>query len=146
VVIISWLERAGVAGLPRLNAFLFWFRGISSLFLIPYLIAVIIEFFSSDAQAQQDSRKQRGMGLSIAGLVIFLIMFGNFSGHVAVRAWQFEVEVKLATDDKTASLPRPAHLVRAIDDGFFLIFQDAPDRIAFVRKDAVNMLSRKVQK
>ena len=129
LVLISWTTRDQGNAMPSLNAFLFWFRGIASLFLIPYLIAVIVEFFSSADWAQQDARRQGSMGVCIIGLLVFIMMFGNFCGHMAVRAWQFEVEVTLATNDKTPSLPQPAHLVRAIDDGFFLILQSAPDAL-----------------
>lgn len=145
VCIVTWAVRDEAAGLPALTAFFFWFRGISSLFLIPYLTAVIVDFFASD-WSKQSAGKQGVVGLCIIGLMVFIVMFGNFRGHTDVRGDQFSVDVTLASDDKTPNPPRPARLVRAIDDGFFLIFQDAPDRIAFVRKDGVKMLSRKVQK
>jgi hypothetical protein len=146
IAIAVWVGRVETAGLPSVNAFFFWFRGISSLFLIPYLSAVIVEFFASDDWSKQSAGKQGVIGLSIMGLMVFIVMFGNFRGHTDVGGGQFGVEVTLTSDDKTPSLPRPARLVRAIDDGFFLILQDAPDRIAFVRKDGVRMLSKKVQK
>jgi hypothetical protein len=40
ISIAIWAGRVETAGLPSVNAFFFWFRGISSLFLIPYLSAV----------------------------------------------------------------------------------------------------------
>jgi hypothetical protein len=146
ISIVTWTVRDEAAGLPTVNAFFFWFRGISSLFLIPYLTAVIVEFFTGDDLSKQSTGKHGVLGLSIIGLMIFIVMFGNFRGHTDVRGDQFGVDVTLASDDKTPTPARPARLVRAIDDGFFLIFQDAPDRIAFVRKEGVKMLSRKVQK
>ena len=144
--ILSWLERNEIALLPSLSAFVFWFRGISSFLLIPYLSAVIVAFFSSDNWHQQSGGKQGLIGLSIIGLMVFIVMFGNFSGHAAMIEDHFETEVTLASDEKTPNPPRPAHLVRAIDDGVFLIFPEAPDRIAFVRKEEVKILSKKVQK
>jgi len=143
ITVSTWVVRDEAGGLPTLNAFFFWFRGLSSLFLIPYLTAVIVEFVASDDWSK--AGKQGVLGLSIIGLMIFIVMFGNFRGHTDVRGDQFGVEVTLASDDKTPSPPRPARLVRAIDDGFFLIFQDAPDRIAFVRKEGVRTLSKKVR-
>jgi hypothetical protein len=145
VAIISWVERAEVAGLASLNAFLFWFRGISSFLLIPYLIAVIVSFFAADNWDKQDGRKYAITGISILGLIVFIVMFGNFRGHTDASSDHFEMEVTLASDEKIPSLPRPAHLVRAVDDGMFLILRDAPDRIAFVSKDEVKILSKKLQ-
>jgi hypothetical protein len=146
VSIATWSVRDEAATLPSVNAFFFWFRGISSLFLIPYLTAVIVEFFAGDDWSKHSTGKQGIIGLCIIGLMVFMVTFGNFRRHTDVRGDQFGVEVTLASEDKTPSPPRPARMVRAIDDGFFFIFQDAPDRIAYVRKDGVKMLSRKVQK
>ena len=138
--------RGETNGLPALDTFFFWFRGLSSLLLIPYLSAVIVAFFARDDWSEQSAGKQGVIGLSIIGLMVFIVMFGNFRGHTDAGGGEFGVEVTIASDDKTASTPRPAHLVRAIDDGFFLVLQDAPDRVAFVRKDGVKMLSKKMQK
>lgn len=144
--IVSWAEGDEVAAIPSLGAFLFWFRGIAALFLVPYLSAVILDFFTRADGPTPGGGKYGLIGLSILGLMVFIVMFGNFRSHIDVASRQFEVEVTLASEDKAAALPRPAHLVRAVDDGMFLILQDAPDRIAFVSKDKVKILSKKVQR
>ena len=67
---------------------------------------------------------------------------------------EFETEVTLSLGEKadssgkTETQPpptRPARLVRAIEGGFFFVFPNASNRISFVGKDVVKMLSAEVK-
>lgn len=143
--IVSLVEGDGIVGLPKFHAFLRWFTGFCSFLLIPYLIAAIVMFFfSSNDWRKQSPGKQGLVGISIIGLIVFIVVFGSASARWDTKTGRYEMDVQLAADDKTPSPPRSAHVVRAIDDGLFLIFQDAPDHIAYVRKESVKMLSEKL--
>ncbi len=140
------VNRDGLVTLPRLSAFLRWFVGFASFLLIAYLIAAIVMFFGSDNWRQQSAPVRGLVGLCILALIVFIVVYGNAHAHADVGAGRYELEVTLAGGDKTPSPPRPAHLVRAIDEGLFLVFQDSPDRIAFVRKDEAKMISERIPK
>jgi hypothetical protein len=133
--------------LPQaVNTFALWFKGLSYFFLIPYLTAVTLDFFFAFMDSEQPRPATGPEAGAFLGLIVLILMFGNFYYSVQVTARQFETEVTLAPDNKAESRPKPAHIVRAIDNGFFMILQDAPDRVVFVKKDTVIMLSMKVQK
>lgn len=128
---------------PTLIHAAFWFKGLSYFLLISYLTAVMLDPFYSP----EDRRApQGGIGMAWVGFVLLIWMFGNFFYRAQVTVNQFETEVTFAPEGKTEGRPQPAPLVRAIDNGFFMVLPDAPDRVVFVKKDAVIMLSIKVRK
>jgi hypothetical protein len=73
------------------------------------------------------STAQGMIGVAAIGLIYFITVFGNYHYRLNLEASQFEMEVTFKPEDKTPSPPESAHLVRAIDDGLFLVFKDAPD-------------------
>lgn len=129
---------------PAFISFAFWFKGLSLPFLIAYLTALILGFFIAPKDSKERMAAQTWIGLVFVGLSLLIMMFGSFLYRAAVSGSQFETEVTLAPDGKTETRPQHAHIVRAIDGGIFMVLQDAPDRIVFVKKDAVLMLSKKV--
>ena len=124
----------------------FWVKGFSYFFFICYLTAIILGFFLFRENGEKREPVPRRVGLAVFGFFLLIQMFGNFFYRSTARLNEFETEVTFAADGKSEATPQPAHLVRAIDSGFFLVLQAAPDRIVFVKKDAVVMLSMKVRK
>jgi len=81
-------------------------------------------------------------------------VLGNFQFVTDMAGVEFETEVTLSLGEKadssgkTETQPpptRPARLVRAIEGGFFFVFPNASNRISFVGKDVVKMLSAEVK-
>ena len=150
VVIYLWTAKDELAIIPRASGYAFWFRGFSSFILIAYLIAVILEFFASGKLSEKTGPQMGLIGMAALVLMALLVMFGSYSYWGDVAGNQFETELTITSDDKAASdaatVPQAAHLVRAIDEGMFVVFKEVPGRIVFVRKDAVKTLSRNVRK
>jgi hypothetical protein len=51
----------------------------------------------------------------------------------------------LGQSDAPESGPQNANIVWVIDGGIFMIPQDTPDHVVFVKKEAVLMLSKKLK-
>jgi hypothetical protein len=93
--------------------------------------------------------------MGLAALLFFYIgVLGNFQFVTDMAGVEFETEVtpslgeKADSSGKTETQPpptRPARLVRAIEGGFFFVFPNASNRISFVGKDVVKMLSAEVK-
>jgi Ca2+/Na+ antiporter len=126
---------------PAVIKFAFWFKGLSSFFLLAYLTAAILGAFLTRKGSDQVGV---GLGLAFFSLPCMILIFGGYVYRASVINRQFDTEVTLAPDGKTAGRPQSAHIVRAIDRGFFLVLQDAPDRVIFVKSDSVVMLSKNV--
>lgn len=152
MVFALWAEKGEIASFPKLEAIAAWFMGFSSFFLTAYLIAVIFDFVTSGDLKKSGSNAQRFIGLAVIGLGIFVFIFGNYRYHTDISGSQFETEVVFDSgkkaDDATSAVDalQPAHLVRVIDEGVFLILNSAPDRVIFLKKDSLKMLAQKVQR
>jgi hypothetical protein len=75
-----------------------------------------------------------------------MIMFGNYMYWRDVGSSQFDTEVTLGSDKEAAELPHSAHVLRAVDEGLFLVWKETPGQVVFVKKDAVKMLAQNVRK
>jgi hypothetical protein len=124
---------------PAVTKFAFWFTGFSSLFLLAYLTAAILGTVITPKESDK-----AWVGAALLGLAWMIWLFGGFVYRASVINRQFDTEVTLAPDGKTAGRPQSAHIVRAIDRGFFMVLQDAPDRVIFVKSDSVVMVSKNV--
>ena len=147
LVLIAWTVTGSLIAPflpPAFPNFAFWFKGASLPFLIAYLTALIMGFFMCPEGSKERRDAQAWIGLVFLGLALMIMMFGGFCYRAMVSGSQFETEVTLALDGKIASRPQSAHIVRAIDNGIFMVLQDAPDHVVFVKKDAVVMMSKKV--
>jgi hypothetical protein len=98
---------------------------------------------TSDGDTENKVAKAVPFGLL---LVVILVLFGRYSYSTDIAGGLYEIDVTLASEDKTGVHPQPAHIVRAVDEGIFLVLQSAPGNLAFVKKDTVKMLSKKIEK
>jgi hypothetical protein len=149
LVFIIWTATAPLIApvlSPVFTNFAFWFKGLSLPFLIAYLTALILGFFITPKGSKERKDAEAWIGLVVIGLAVLIMMFGSFWYRAAARGSQFETEVTLTADGKTESRPQNAYIVRVLDGGIFMILQDAPDRVVFVKKDAIVMLSKKVKR
>lgn len=147
LVLFAWLERSEIAIFPHFASTVFWFRGFSSFLLVAYLTAVVFDFLST-FELGKTSPKAGGFIFFIVVIMMgLMVMFGNYMYWREVGSTQFDTEVTFASsEDKAPGPTRTAHLLRAVDEGLFLVLKDAPDRIVFVRKDDVKTLSMNVRK
>jgi hypothetical protein len=147
LVLVAWLERNELAAFPSFASAVFWFRGFSSFLLITYLTAVVFDFFSTFQLGKTNATADAYTLLIILLMMALMVMFGNYMYWRDVGSRQFDTVVTLSSDEKTAAaVPHSAHILRAVDEGIFLILKEAPDRVVFVKKDTVKMLAMTVRK
>jgi hypothetical protein len=68
-------------------------------------------------------------------------LFGNVRGHLDVRGTRFDTQVVLAGENGSKTEIRPARMVRAIDSGLLLVFQDAPSQLTYVSYESVRTIA-----
>jgi hypothetical protein len=79
------------------------------------------------------------------GLLVFSMWGGILSYHNAMSELAFNSEVVFAKDAGIEG-PATAFILRFVDNGVFLVQEKDPTKLAYVRKEAVNLVSRTSQK
>jgi hypothetical protein len=146
LVLFAWLERGEIAVFPHFASTVFWFRGFSSFLLVAYLTAVVFDFLSTFELGKTSAQAIASVFFIVVIMMGLMVMFGNYMYWRDVESSRFDTEVTLASEDKTPSPPRSARLLRAVDEGLFLVLKDSPDRVVFIRKDDVKAISMDVRK
>ena len=142
-VIGIWSGMNALASFPTFSRVVTWFIRGSSFIFISYLIAVILDHAMS-VKLTLENKIAKSVPLGLF-LVAMLIMYGRYTYRVDIAGGPFDTQVTLSSDSKPEASAQPARIVRTIDDGMFLILASAPDRIVFVKKDAVKMIARKAE-
>jgi len=107
----------------------------SSFLVVGYLISATLRLIVNLNQ------KTTGvLGLAIIGLTIFIILYGNSSFQLDAARTNFETEITTAQADHSEQV----HVLRSIDEGVFLIKQESPDEIVFVKKDEIKTQIKKL--
>ncbi len=139
----AWTGRDEIAGSPAFQGLMIGLTGLAASVLAAYCVAVVVDRgLRIHEVSDEDSEESRWMAISIAtlGLLVFVTMLGGAQSILAMRSTEFGTMITMSGEGATAT-PRPAHLVRAIDNGLLVVFRDAPRRIAWVRNDAIRLLS-----
>jgi hypothetical protein len=79
--------------------------------------------------------------ISAVCLGLMAIVLGGASGELQTLWTNFDVEIIRAAENGAQPPARRARLVRAIDAGLLLVFQDQSERLVFVRYESIKSLS-----
>lgn len=139
-VMIAWQEHYGIAWSPAWSAVISNLVYLSAFLLIVYCAAVVLEKILETGDIL-DANRLYTMGVAEIGVLVFVILLGNVVGNGAARGTWFDIEITLTGESGAKPETRPARLVRAIDGGLLLVFQDAPDKLAYVRNESVRSLA-----
>jgi hypothetical protein len=143
VTAIGWLQRGELVAFPRVLSYLEGGLGfLAALLVLSYCAAVLIgvllqEELSSTARAQ-------ALALPCLGILVFVLVLGNAWGHMSMHGSQFPYRVTLAGEGGSTDQTHPARLVRAIDAGYLLVFQDEPQQLTYARSESGRMISETV--
>jgi len=135
----AWLESDEIVGLPSFSTIIVYVVALTSFFIVVYCTAVLVDKLLEPGELD-DARVQTIVYGSL-GVLIFITLFGNVRGHLDARGTRYETLILLAAEKGSTPESRPARLVRAIDGGLLLVFQDAPTQIAYVRYEAVQRIA-----
>jgi hypothetical protein len=137
--LIAWLERDEIAGSPTLSALVVSVVALTSFLLVAYCAAVIVQKLLEPGAL--DTARVQAMVYAGLGVLVFVTLFGNVRGHLDARGTRFDAQVVLAGENGSKTEIRPARMVRAIDSGLLLVFQDAPSQLAYVRYESVRTIA-----
>lgn len=137
--LIAWLERDAIVGFPTLSAIIAGVVFLTAFLLIVYCAAVVLENLLEMGDTQDTSRVQE-MTVAGVGVILFVTLLGNVAAHSAAGGSWFDTEITLTGESGTKPERHSARLVRAIDGGLLVIFQDAPDKLAYVRSESLRMI------
>jgi hypothetical protein len=137
--LIAWLERDEIIGSPTLSAVVVSVVALTSFLLVAYCAAVMVEKLL--APGALDAARVQAMVYAGLGVMVFVTLFGNVRGHLDARGTRFETAIVLAGENGSKTETRSARVVRAIDGGLLLVFQDAPNQLAYVRYESVRTIA-----
>jgi hypothetical protein len=145
IAIAFWLERSELGGDPALMRAGVFVAGLAALLLVIYCAAVLLDrglaINEKPADDAAGAEATRATSFAFLGLLMFVTMLGAAQATLAMGSTAFDTQLTLTSEGAPVSPPRPARVVRIIDKGLLVVFQDTPGRITFVRTEMVRLLS-----
>jgi hypothetical protein len=133
---------AGPAEIRILNLLKGWFSllGVAALTVV---ILTNIDRCSSGANKDRLFWRQM-ISLACLFLAILVILLGNSWFHQQLYSQEFGAEVVTSAKESKDEQTIHTRVLRIADEGWFLVRQDDPNQLTFLRKDAIKSLSEKV--
>jgi len=105
---------------------------VASFVATGYLIAVILWSIGS--------ANWRALPVASIFLIIFIVLFGNASYRVDIARTSFDTLIVTDNSDQ----PQHVRILRDIDEGSFLVKEQAPDQIVFMSSDQIKSRTKQL--
>jgi len=135
-----WLERDELVGLPTFSAILVRLVAPAAFLLLAYCASLILQNLL-DLGDGADEKHTRVIALAAVGILVFVTLFGNVRAHLDAAQSRFDIAITLTSETGPKPEIRKARLVRAIDAGLLLVFEDAPGQLAYARNETVRTIA-----